>query len=98
MSRLHVNRPKAFLYRTVRGCPTCGQPRRMLVTMYVWHDIDVDCLTCGERWAAGEMRPRPFQRGWRKVNVSRALVRAEAATSKRAATAALHRAIRTGVM
>jgi hypothetical protein len=66
---LHICSPTGFAYRKVLDCPTCKCRRRMLVHMFVWYDTDITCLTCGESWANGERRQRPFAPGWRAQSV-----------------------------
>ena len=53
-------------------CPTCGVRRRLLACFRLWYGWDITCLTCGERWADGQMAERPFSRGWRQESVAAA--------------------------
>jgi len=54
-------------------CPTCERARRMHVVHYEWHGALVTCCGCGERWSDGEMIERPFARGWRDYNRTKAI-------------------------
>lgn len=46
-------------------CPTCKKSRRFLMVHEEWYGWTLTCLTCGDSWQDGELRERPFKRGWR---------------------------------
>lgn len=55
-----------WIVRRVFTCPVCGHRGRI-----VMHDpggywsVSWTCCTCGDSWSDGELRERPFRRGWR---------------------------------
>ena len=62
----------AHLERRIHLCPTEGRRRRFVVRMQLWYGAEWYCLGCGDAWADGELRPRPWARGWRAKAVARA--------------------------
>ena len=57
---------------TVQHCPTCKQDARFLCRFQEWYGWNVTCLQCGDSWNDGELSPRPFMRGWRKLAIEAA--------------------------
>ena len=69
-SKIHINFVKPEDLQIKRhDCPTCKKSRFMVLYFEEWYGASLTCLKCGESWCGGEMRPRPFQRGWRKEAV-----------------------------
>ncbi|GEL19304.1 hypothetical protein [Pseudonocardia asaccharolytica] len=46
-------------------CPSCERITETVVRHGGWWGVDILCCRCGDRWTDGQLRPRPFQRGWR---------------------------------
>lgn len=69
---VHVHAPSRFLHRTVRPCPTCRRRRRFVGCEAPWYGTTWTCCACGDSWTDGERHERPFRRGWRAVETSRA--------------------------
>jgi hypothetical protein len=70
MGHVHINVPRVEEIKIKRcDCPTCAKPRFMVCYFEEWYGWSHTCLKCGESWCSGEMRPRPFCRGWRKEAV-----------------------------
>ncbi len=57
---------------SVQFCPTCKKRRRMLARLEDWYGWSKVCLSCGDSWQDGEMRPRPFMPRWRQESIARA--------------------------
>lgn len=58
-------RPRVQTRRIFR-CPTCEMDTvHVEYFMGVWYGFDHACSLCGDRWADGELYPRPFKRAWR---------------------------------
>lgn len=56
------------------ACPTCKQ-RRSFLRVYstsMFYGATDTCLGCGDSWSDGELRERPFARGWRQRAVAAA--------------------------
>lgn len=84
---LHINFARVDGIRLARGrCPDCEvgyrygrrivppNPRRPFVVTWwqEWYGFNTTCLRCGCEWADGEILPRPFEPGWRSVNIAAA--------------------------
>jgi len=70
---VHVCAPRPTTHSLIRfNCPTCGRRRFGVSFFYEWYGFDLTCLRCGERWADGEMMPRPFAPHWRAKSIERA--------------------------
>lgn len=54
---------------TISKCPTCKKKRQFFNWFQEWYGWHSTCTGCGEQWADGEMIERPFQRGWRELNI-----------------------------
>jgi len=46
-------------------CSNCKKNRFFVAFYQEWYGWDSTCLKCGDSWADGERRERPFMRGWR---------------------------------
>jgi hypothetical protein len=56
----------------IEACPCCKQ-RSVFVGWFVeWYGWDQTCLRCGDSWSDGELRERPFVRGWRQKSIDSA--------------------------
>lgn len=67
-----ICRPNTFLTRRIAYCPNCRTKRRMVDAYAVWYGTTRSCCGCGDSWDDGELRPRPFKRGWRTEAIARA--------------------------
>jgi hypothetical protein len=80
-------------FRKVIYCPTCMQRRRFVCRFQAWYGVDKTCLSCGDRWSDGELRPRPWRRGWRKESIAYARERWATASPHREAHRRMRRVI-----
>lgn len=69
----HIYAPKPLTRLAhIETCPCCNK-RSVFVAWHVeWHGWDETCLRCGDSWSDGQLRQRPFERGWRKKSVASA--------------------------
>jgi hypothetical protein len=65
---IYIHAPKAIDRSALRSrCPVCER-RSVILSFYVaWYGWDSTCLRCGESWASGELKPRPFMPKWREA-------------------------------
>jgi hypothetical protein len=63
---IHVHRPASGRRRRILWCPVDERHTECVVSVYEWYSPIVTCVRCGESWSDGELRQRPFQRGWRR--------------------------------
>ncbi len=70
MSDIHIcwARVDNFKIRFSR-CPTCKKKRKFWCWFQEWYGWDETCLSCGDSWQDGEMRPRPFMPKWREKSI-----------------------------
>lgn len=52
-------------------CPVCECTTEMVTRNDGWYGLVAMCCRCGDSWSGGELRERPFARGWRKRAVAR---------------------------
>lgn len=64
--------PSQFVRRQMLHCPICKAKRRMVSRDAVWYGATVTCCGCGDSWTDGERHERPFKRGWRKDEITKA--------------------------
>ena len=57
-------------FRRVMFCPICEKRRRFVCLWSAWYDTSVTCCGCGDSWCGGELRERPFRRGWRQEAIA----------------------------
>ena len=57
--------------REIKMCPTEGRRRRFYTYFEFWYGWTLHCLGCGDEWADGERRPRPFYRYWKRDAIER---------------------------
>ncbi len=70
---IHIYASSAEARRKLRRrCGTCAKRTRQVAIYYGIFGWTLTCCRCGEQWVDGERRPRPFERGWRKRNISKA--------------------------
>jgi hypothetical protein len=69
--------------RLVRVCPVCGERRRIVAAYDAspYYAPSFTCCGCGDSWSDGELRPRPFARGWREEAKKKARRQWQEATS-----------------
>jgi hypothetical protein len=73
MTAVVVCRPPSFPIRRILTCPTEGRRRRMAGwDSGPYYGPTLICCGCGDSWSCGEMRPRPFRRGWRAKEIAAA--------------------------
>lgn len=71
-SVVHINAPAAYTFRLMAWCWNCDQKRRCVGRFQTWYGTAIVCCHCGDGWADGETKPRPFERGWREKSIARA--------------------------
>lgn len=70
---LHIHAPQPSEKRAARRtCPECNRRSVILSWFIEWYGWDSTCLRCGDSWADGYRRERPFMRGWRQKAIDAA--------------------------
>lgn len=64
-------------------CPTCQGERGALLEHFERYGWEITCLACGDSWMDGELRERPFERGWRAKAIAEATKKIEIALRER---------------
>ena len=54
-----------------QDCPTCKSKQPFLCQHEDWYGWTTTCLNCGDTWMDGELRERPFMKGWRKLAIKK---------------------------
>lgn len=73
MGDVYIHAPRPTVRKCQRReCPVCHKRSVILSWFYEWYGASSTCLRCGDKWADGELMPRPFARGWRQRNIEEA--------------------------
>jgi hypothetical protein len=75
-SAVHIHAPLPSIRKCDRReCPVCHKRSVILSWFTDWYGWDSTCLRCGDEWADGQLKERPFMPKWRQKNIEAARVR-----------------------